>query len=133
MGEPTTIELVMPWPPSVNGYWRSIVQGKTRNGKPLVRQIISAKGRAYRSSALAAIDRAGSPYIAGEVTIEELFYPPCRRRRDLDNYRKALRDALTTGGVIDDDSMIRVDHGEWREVDTKNPRVEVRITRKESA
>lgn len=130
MGEPTTVDLVMPWPPSVNGYWRSIIRGKGPKARPS--QIKSERGRKYLADALEAIEQAGSPYIAGEVSILEVFYPPCRRRRDMDNHRKALRDALTTGGVIDDDSMIRVDHGEWREVDTKNPRVEVRIERKES-
>ena len=48
----TTAPITLPWPPSVNSYWRSItIQGSSR-------VLISEKGRAYRQRVLVeALDR----------------------------------------------------------------------------
>lgn len=86
--------LEMPWPPSVNAYWRS-VRG---------RNILSAAGREYRQRAMEAA--AGLDTITGRLDVDLLVAPPDRRRRDLDNLPKAVLDALTHAGVYDDDSQI---------------------------
>ena len=91
------IEITLPWPPSVNHYWRSW-QG---------RMIISSAGREYRAAvARIALDagRCRMPDVPLSVHIEA--WMPDRRRRDLDNMLKAPLDALTHAGIWADDSQI---------------------------
>lgn len=87
------LELALPYPPSVNHYWRH-----TRDGK----HYISAEGKAFRTKVL-QICRLFDPF-AGAVKIKmEVFYPD-KRERDPDNLQKALFDALTASGLIKDDN-----------------------------
>jgi len=91
------IEITLPWPPTVNTYWRNF------NG----RTIISAKGREYRVAVAdqVLIQRAAK-HVDYAVKVEIKAYRPDRRRRDLDNILKALLDALTHAGVMEDDALI---------------------------
>jgi crossover junction endodeoxyribonuclease RusA len=93
-----TIEFTLPFPPSVNHYWRNF-RG---------RMVIGARGRAYRKDATAASHDQRVPIegIGGPLKVELLAHPPDRRRRDLDNLQKALLDAVVAAGVIEDDSNI---------------------------
>ena len=91
------IELTLPWPPTVNTYYRNI------NGKT----IISAKGRAYRETVAdeVMIQRAAKNLdVALKVEIEA--FRPDRRRRDLDNLFKAMLDSMVHAGVMSDDALI---------------------------
>jgi crossover junction endodeoxyribonuclease RusA len=93
----TTIRL--PWPPSVNGYWRAIPRGKG------VTQILSAEARAFRFRAALACygkQKFGDARLAVTITM----HAPDKRERDLDNFAKAACDALTHSHVWDDDSQI---------------------------
>jgi len=85
----------LPWPPSVNRYWR-----KWNN-----RMVISNEGRAYRDlvaqQLLGQATRRDCPMV---VVIEA--YRPDRRKRDLDNLLKAVLDSLTYAGVWSDDSVV---------------------------
>ena len=105
--------LVLPWPPSVNTYYRSLSKG------PLAgRVLISEKGRAYRAETSAIMQRRGLRLPAGRLRVVIDAYPPDRRRRDLDNLLKAALDALVHGGAIEDDSLIddlRIRRGEVRQ------------------
>lgn len=96
------IELVLPWPPSVNQYWRHPSKG------PLAgRHLISERGREYRVLVLAYALKFGHCHkLAGRLSVSILCYPPDRRRRDLDNVLKAALDALVFAGVMLDDSQI---------------------------
>jgi len=91
------IELTLPWPPSVNTYWRVF------NG----RAIISAKGREYRKAVAdqVLIQRAAKNYV-GKLQVEIQAFRPDNRRRDLDNLLKAALDGCTHAGVWQDDSNI---------------------------
>ena len=91
-----TITLELPFPPSVNTYWRRV------NGKTL----ISAKGRAYAAQ-VAWMTRRSARFPAGirAAVVVEAFMPD-RRMRDLDNLFKSLLDALVKAGVLVDDSVI---------------------------
>lgn len=86
--------LTLPWPPSVNNYWRQF-KG---------RLIISADGRRYRDLVLASF--VGRTPIAERIAVTMFAFPPDRRRRDLDNALKAPLDALTHARVWEDDSLI---------------------------
>ncbi len=47
-----------------------------------------------------------SYYCFSKLHVEIIFYPPDKRLRDLDNYLKALLDAITLTGFWTDDSII---------------------------
>lgn len=112
----TTITL--PWPPSVNRYWRSV------NGRVL----IAAAGRQYRLdvelvAALLQFKRHGDAKVV--VRIEAWF--PDLRRRDIDNVLKAPLDALTSARVWQDDSQIVELSIRRAGIDRKRPRLEIDI------
>lgn len=91
------IELTLPWPPTVNTYYRNF------NG----RSIISKKGREYRVAvAEQVLVQRAAKHIDHAVKVEIKAYRPDRRRRDLDNLLKALLDSMTHAGVMSDDALI---------------------------
>ena len=103
---PRELTLELPWPPSVNHYWRSVLVGEH------VRNLISAKGRAYKRNVGQAVleqtigrQRKHSPFM-GRVHVVLTLYPPDRRKRDIDNSTKAVPDALTDSKVWRDDSQV---------------------------
>lgn len=99
------MKLILPFPPSVNTYWRHPNKGAFA-GKSL----ISAAGRKFQSAACAAIveqlRRLPKPTSA-PASVEIVLFPPDNRIRDLDNYNKALFDALTHAGVWEDDRQVK--------------------------
>jgi len=96
------ITLELPWPPSVNTYWRS-----PNTGRLAGRTLISERGRDYRRAVADAIRTAGQPKAEpGRLDVALTVFPPDKRRRDLDNLPKGILDALTHAGVIEDDSLI---------------------------
>ena len=122
--------LVLPFPPSVNTYWRAPNKG------PLAgRHLVSADGRKFQSAACAAIieqlRRLPKPSTE-QAAVEIILYPPDARRRDLDNYNKALFDALTHAGVWEDDSQVKRMLVEWGPIVPKG-RVEITICKYEPA
>lgn len=100
---PRQIVLSLPWAPSVNGYWRSIMSGPMAG-----RVLISERGRAYRKAVADAVtaQRVPTRLLTGKLAVEIHAMPPDRRARDLDNLLKGLLDALHHAGVIEDDSEI---------------------------
>lgn len=92
-----TIELSLPYPPSVNHYWR-------RAG---TRTIVSAKGRRFRDAVARTLTTRRIRPFEGRVSVRVVVHPPDHRRRDLDNVLKALLDALAQpGGAYRDDAQI---------------------------
>lgn len=92
-----SIEITLPWPPSVNAYWR------TFRG----RMIISAKGREYRAAVCVLVrDQGADAGLTGKLDMTIEAWQPDRRKRDLDNLLKAPLDALCHAGVYNDDSQI---------------------------
>jgi crossover junction endodeoxyribonuclease RusA len=91
------IEITLPWPPSVNTYWRNF------DG----RMIISAKGREYRETVGdQMILQKQVKHFTGRLRVEIEAFRPDKRRRDLDNLLKATLDGLAHAGVYEDDSQI---------------------------
>jgi crossover junction endodeoxyribonuclease RusA len=114
----SSVAFTLPYPPSVNRYWRS-VRG---------RNILSKEAREYKAVAHAAI-LANGWRVTGPVAVAFTLYPPDNRLRDGDNVGKPLFDALVAGGAIDgDDNRVVKSHSvTWATVDKANPRVEVTI------
>ena len=90
------IEVELPFPPSVNHYYRHVGP----------RTLISRQGRRFRERVAATLAAIGVRRLAGPLELEILIFPPDRRRRDIDNVQKALLDALEHGGAYHDDSQI---------------------------
>ncbi len=109
-------ELILPWPPSVNHYWRS-VRG---------RLLISAAGRAYRQQVIAAAF-SGARFGSAKVCVSIQAWVPDNRRRDVDNLLKAPLDALCHAGVYDDDSQIVELSIKRAGLDRDNPRLEITV------
>jgi crossover junction endodeoxyribonuclease RusA len=87
----------LPFPPSMNTYWRHVGH----------KTLLSAKGRQYRDDVIAAVLCAGvARRFEGRLKVTILACPPDRKRRDLDNYLKAPLDAMTHAGVWLDDSQL---------------------------
>lgn len=80
--------------------------------------MLSANARAYyRNCKWALMDQDFDMALlnAPRIKVELIFYPPDRRRRDLDNGCKACLDALSKCDVITDDSQIKEIHMTMRE------------------
>ena len=92
------VTLELPWPPSVNHYYRHVGP----------RVLISREGHAYREIVLSIVHGFGIKTMPGPIALHGVFYPPDRRRRDLDNVGgKVLIDALQNAGLFYDDCQIK--------------------------
>ena len=91
-------ELYLPFPPTVNNYYV-----KTKRGV-----FISSKGKLFRQQAAESVlQQLGDPPVITErMLVEVVLYPPDMRKRDLDNYMKALLDSLTCCNLWEDDSLV---------------------------
>lgn len=108
------MRLTLPWPPSVNAYWRIF-----RN-----RILLSREARDFKANAASVAKRAALTPRAGPVVVTVWAFRP-RRIGDLDNTLKATLDSLR-GVVFVDDSQVVELHA-FRRDDKENPRVEVQV------
>ena len=91
-----TAEFELPWPPSVNHYYRHVGP----------RVLISRDGRKYREQVVARFHNDRVAKYTGPVELDIELYPPDNRRRDADNSLKCLLDTFTHAGLYEDDSQI---------------------------
>ncbi|WP_288081846.1 RusA family crossover junction endodeoxyribonuclease [Pseudomonas sp.] len=92
--------MTLPWPPTVNTYYRHVVIGRAP------RTLISEAGRRYREAVKAQVAGQVENALQGDLEVFVEAWFPDRRRRDLDNLLKSLLDSLTHAGVWQDDSQI---------------------------
>jgi crossover junction endodeoxyribonuclease RusA len=102
-----SLAFTLPWPPSVNTYWRHIVLGG-KFKKAQARVLLSEQGRDYRVAAVSSMRAQHVPRgaLKGRLSVAATAYPPDRRARDLDNLWKGLLDALKHAEIIVDDGDI---------------------------
>lgn len=100
-------EMLLPFPPSVNHYWRKVPRG----------MIVSEEGRKYNSrvAMLTLLNGRGDQdyYVRQLAHIGDMpvrvnisAYLPDRRKRDLDNLFKVLFDSFTKNKIWEDDSQV---------------------------
>ena len=102
------IRLELPFPPTVNKMWPP----KKGGGRHL-----SAAGRQYRENVYAlTLEQLGifKP-LQGRIRATVELVPPDRRKRDIDNYNKALFDSLAHANCFMDDEQIKELHVYMRE------------------
>lgn len=113
------ISLTLPYPPTVNTYWR-VSHG---------RFYIAQKGVNFRNEVLArAMQQKLQNKLTGRLKVEVIATMPDNRIRDLDNLNKAILDSLSYSKVIEDDKYIddlRIVRGG---IDKNNSRVDVYIS-----
>ena len=91
------LSIELPWPPSINHYWRH-----TKNG-----HYISDEGKDYRKLVFYYCQKHKQKFDKdARLAVHIEAHPPDRRKRDLDNVLKSLLDALQHAGVYEDDSQI---------------------------
>lgn len=92
------IVLYLPWPPTVNDYYKMTRMGQRYLDKGV---------RVFRQKVAESINEQCPGLKLDERLFVEVFlFPPDRRKRDMDNYHKGLLDALTEAGLWGDDSQI---------------------------
>ncbi|HAH2469473.1 RusA family crossover junction endodeoxyribonuclease [Escherichia coli] len=116
-------QFVLPYPPSVNTYWR-------RRGS---QYYISDKGQKYRKDVQQIIRQLKLDiFTKSRLRIKVIADVPDSRRRDLDNLLKGLLDSLIHAGFAEDDEQfddIRVIRG----VKVPGGRLGIKITELENA
>lgn len=94
-----TLNICLPFPPSTNTYWRNVA-GRT---------LISDKGRKYRAHVVGISGMHGLACTfpaSARLILKIDLHLPDKRRRDVDNYCKAILDAFTYAGIWADDEQI---------------------------
>ena len=90
------IELEIPYPVSVNSYYRS-VKG---------RSILSKQGRDYKKHAAQLEHLRGTFPATQRLKVSIQLFPPSKHRSDLDNYAKSALDLMQDAGVFVNDNQI---------------------------
>jgi len=100
------ITVTLPFPPSVNTYYRHLPNGRT---------LLSRKGRLFK--AFASELPEFQPFAAEDrLRVHLQLYPPTRRSFDIDNYGKSVLDLLQSAGVFPNDNQVDELYVERREV-----------------
>ena len=122
------IRLILPWPISINAYWKSRILERC-GAPPIVSTYVTAAGVKFQKQVFAAvIEQLGkhSP-LHGRLCVVMRFYQPSARKCDISNYIKTTEDALTKAWVWIDDEQIDEEHIYRMPIDRMNPRAEVDI------
>lgn len=109
--------IVLPYPPSLNRYYRN-VRGRT---------LISEAGRVYRGLVVQEALVARPVRFEGPLQIQVDAWLPDARRRDCDNLGKAVFDAMQHAGYYADDSQIVDMRIRKVGIDRHRPRLEVTL------
>lgn len=108
------MRLTLPFPPSLNTYYRHcVIPLKSGRGRSVT--LISKPGREYRADVVRIA--GGGVALSGRLAVTLELFPPDKRSRDVDNHAKAVLDALTHAGVWSDDSQIDELHIYRREIE----------------
>lgn len=91
------IVLNLPFPPSVNTYYRRGAHAT----------YMSKQGREYKKAVADYISESNTPKLgSARLYLEVVLWPKDKRKYDIDNRVKALLDSLQDAGVFDDDEQI---------------------------
>jgi len=91
------IQFVLPWPPSVNTYYRRGAHAT----------YMSKAGRKFKTDVADIVSQSKQSKVgAARIRITMVVWPRDKRKFDLDNRIKSVLDSLQDAGVFDDDEQI---------------------------
>ncbi len=101
-------EMRLPFPPSLNHYWRKDRNGMhiSEEGKryiAMVRQLALLNGRGDTEFYLKVHRKTE---LKQRLKVRAVFFLPDNRKRDLDNLFKVIFDCMTKTGIWADDSQV---------------------------
>lgn len=101
------MKLLLPFPPSINGYWKQITL-KTKSGKTFRSTGLSARAKQFRIAALVLIKKQYPTHQIIDYPVQVTIYlhPPTLRRYDVDNFNKGILDVLTHANIWTDDELV---------------------------
>jgi len=105
-----TFEIVLPWPDSV--LWP--------NARPCRYQLARAKKEYRAECAWEARRQGAAPVNAPSLHVDLVFFPPTRRRFDLDNALAAMKSGID--GLVD---VLQVDDSQWTFSIAKAPKGQI--------
>lgn len=99
-------EFELPWPPSVNHYWKPNVRRGKFNGFRVCKDGMDFRHTVQMKFRFRGRGEPDFEPFKGRVGIRIRCHNATRHRYDLDNICKATLDALTHAGVWIDDSVV---------------------------
>jgi crossover junction endodeoxyribonuclease RusA len=91
------IVLSLPFPPSMNTYWRTF-RGMT---------VLSKQGREFKAAVADYVVEYRVPKLGdSKLRVSMVLFPRDKRKIDIDNRIKAVLDALQDAGVFNDDFQV---------------------------
>lgn len=144
-------EATIGWPPSVNNYWRAGVQlpsaaameervasagwsgfWKWLRARTRTNTFLGDKGKVYREAVAWQLIRERGKFGSADIVVEVDLHPPTKAPPDIDNFNKALFDALEHAAIFENDRQI-VQLLETRREPIRGGLVRVRIWRSRAA
>ena len=86
----------LPWPPSVNNYWK-----RSKHGI-----YVTPAAKVFRQEVAIAAYAMNRPTLSGRLEVRITAHPPNARKFDLDNLLKSTLDALEGARVFHNDNQI---------------------------
>lgn len=89
------LEIILPFPPTVNTYWRSRIV-HCKNKPDYVSVYISEQGVKFKQDVIYEVmkQKIFNKRLSGRLKVTVHLYPPSKIKMDLDNRMKSLLDAL---------------------------------------
>jgi len=104
---------LLPFPPSVNHYWKAARRYSGR-GRAYTGKVLTDNAQSFRAAAIEAVIKAhGGRYpqpLVGRLDVTLTLFWPDLKAYDVDNYSKGILDALTHARVWNDDVQARNAH-----------------------
>lgn len=101
------IELILPYPPSLNHYKRAGRTIVTKRGKIFQSRVNTDATKRFFYEVWYLVKQKQIESLGGApIALEIDVFPPDKRKRDLDNVLKVTLDALQNAGLFDDDYQV---------------------------
>lgn len=126
-GAVTGMVVRLPFPPTVNHYYRNAVIRNAANPQPRRARIRTPKAMLFRDEVALVLRAERYAPLSGRLRFDAVFTRPDYRARDLDNLGKGLLDALQAAKVFLTDEQIVDLRFRWSDAAAKPGHVVVTV------